>query len=116
MNPRRTCVALILLLLLSLNLGSVTKAPLAARKPDSVFIHNKWLFDNYSWLKDRNKPAVRKHLKKENNYAKTLLKPARPFINKVYQEFLSRLKETEVTQPYFYKGYYYYTRYKKGKP
>jgi len=89
--------------------------PVTPQFADSVVIHNRVIYDNYSWLRDRNNPQVKKYLKKEQHYASALFMPSQPIADTVYTEFLSRLNEAETSQPFFEHGYFYYTRTEKGK-
>jgi oligopeptidase B len=82
---------------------------------DSIYIHQQWHYDNYSWLEDINNPMVKKVLKQEQKHTQEAMKSSVKLANIIYKEFLSRLNETESTQPYYYKGYYYYSRTEKGK-
>ena len=55
------------------------------------------------------------YLNKENYYRNEFMKDYKPLENEIFQEIKSRIKEDDSTVPYFYNGYYYYTRYEKDK-
>jgi len=89
--------------------------PDAQKKPKELTIHGDTRIDNYYWLNDRDNPEVIEYLKAENKYAESVLKPTEDFQEKLFNEMKSRIKETDQSVPYFFNGYYYYTRYEKGK-
>jgi len=89
--------------------------PDAQKKPKELTIHGDTRIDNYYWLNDRDNPEVIEYLKAENKYTESVLKPTEDFQDKLFNEMKSRIKETDQSVPYFFNGYYYYTRYEKGK-
>src|SRR6056297_1395892 len=89
--------------------------PDAQKKPKELTIHGDTRIDNYYWLNDRDNPEVIEYLKAENKYAESVLKPTEDLQENLYEEMKSRIKETDQSVPYFFNGYYYYTRYEKGK-
>ncbi len=95
--------------------AEVIEPPLAPALPDSVLVHNIWLRNDYGWLKDRDNPLVADYLRQEIAYADIMLNPSAALTAVVYNEFVSRLVPSEISQPYFYRGYWYYTRTEAGK-
>src|SRR4030067_3397400 len=71
--------------------------------------------DNYYWLKDRENPKVVEYLKAENEYLEDELKPTEKRQQKLYQEIVGRIKQTDMSVPFRDNGYYYYTRFEEGK-
>ena len=78
-----------------------TQAPLIQAKPDSIYIHNRWLRDDYSWLEDRNNKDLLKLLSREAKYAAQEMKSSKSLAKKLYKEFSGRINETEISQPYY---------------
>ncbi|MBI4375312.1 MAG: S9 family peptidase, partial [Elusimicrobia bacterium] len=72
------------------------------------------LVDDYHWLRDRKDPKVLSYLEAENAYTDWVMAPTKDFQEKLYQEMLSRIKETDVEVPYRKGGYFYYSRTEKG--
>jgi oligopeptidase B len=72
--------------------------------------------DPYYWLRDdkRENPEMLADLKAENAYADAVLAPTKPLQDKLFTEIVSRIKQDDSTVPYRQRGYYYYTRYRKG--
>ena len=73
------------------------------------------MIDNYYWLREKSNPEVRAYLEKENAYTDAVMKPTEPLQKKLYDEMLSRVKETDVEVPYKEGDYFYYVRTEAGK-
>ena len=89
--------------------------PMAEKKPKTTNIHGVTLVDDYFWLREKTNPAVMSHLKAEDAYTETVLKPTAPLQEKLYNEMLSHIKQTDENVPYRYGNYFYYTRTVEGK-
>jgi oligopeptidase B len=71
--------------------------------------------DEYYWLNERENPAVTAYLEAENRYADSVLAPVKGLQEKLYEELKARIKEDDQSVPYFKNGYWYLTRFEKGK-
>ncbi|MSR78009.1 MAG: S9 family peptidase [Candidatus Omnitrophica bacterium] len=91
------------------------KPPLCKKVPYESVFHETTLSDAYAWLKDRESPEVLDYLKAENSYTDFIMKPTEVLQEKLYQEILSRIKETDLSVPVKMDDYYYYSRTEKGK-
>jgi len=91
------------------------RPPKAQVIPKELTIHGQTRVDNYYWLNERDNPKVLAYLKAENEYALAVLKPTETLRDKLYQEFVGRIKQTDLSVPYRSDGYYYYTRFEEGK-
>ena len=89
------------------------KPPVAAKMPHEIVALGDTRVDPYFWMNERDTPAVIANLNAENAYADAVLKPTEALQEKLFNEMKSRIKEEDVTVPYFDNGYYYYTRYEK---
>jgi oligopeptidase B len=89
--------------------------PVAKRVPKVTEINGHKLTDNYFWLRDKKNPEVKAYLDAENAYADALMKSTEPLQKKLYDEMLSRVKETDVEVPYRDGDYLYYSRTEAGK-
>ena len=89
--------------------------PVAKKVPHVTQINGRTLTDNYFWLRDKPNPEVRAYLEAENAYTDAVMKSTEPFQKKLYDEMLSRVKETDVEVPYREGDYFYYTRVEAGK-
>ncbi len=90
-------------------------APKPKQVPHETLIHGTALSDPYFWLRDRQNPEVLRHLQDENNYTETMMEDTRGLQEKLYNEILSRIKETDLSVPVRIRDYFYYTRTEKGK-
>jgi len=88
---------------------------MAEKKPKTTNIHGVTLVDDYFWLREKNNPAVMAHLKAEDAYTDTVMKPTAALQEKLYNEMVSHIKETDTNVPYRWGSYFYYTRTEKGK-
>ncbi len=73
------------------------------------------LVDDYHWLRDKANPDVAQYLEAENAYADGVMKPTSSLQQKLYDEMISHIKETDVNVPYKDGGYFYYSRWEKGQ-
>ncbi|HET9838762.1 MAG TPA: oligopeptidase B, partial [Candidatus Angelobacter sp.] len=73
------------------------------------------LVDDYRWLRDKSNPEVAKYLVDENAYADAVMKPTAALQQKLYDEMVSHIKETDVNVPYKEGDYFYYSRWEKGQ-
>ncbi len=89
--------------------------PLAKKKPKQLEIHNDIRIDNYYWLNDREDAEVINYLNEENAYTKSVLKHTEPFQKELFEEMKARIKEDDESVPYKLNGYWYITKYEKGK-
>ncbi len=98
------------------NAPSAPPAPPAVRKVHTEnHINGGSLVDEYRWLRDKANPEVAQYLDAENTYADAIMKPTAPLQQKLYDEMVSHIKETDVNVPYKEGGYFYYSRWEKGQ-
>jgi oligopeptidase B len=91
------------------------KPPKAEIIPKELTVHGHTRVDNYYWLNERDNPKVLDYLKAENAYTQAVMKPTEALQEKLYNEIIGRIKQTDLSVPYRSEGYYYYTRYEEGK-
>jgi oligopeptidase B len=89
--------------------------PVAKKVPKTTEINGHTMVDNYFWLRDKKNPDVKAYLEAENAYTDALMKPTEALQKKLYDEMLSRIKETDVEVPYKEGEYFYYSRTEAGK-
>ena len=95
--------------------SSLPSPPVAKKVPKITEINGHKLVDNYYWLRDKKNPEVKAYLEAENAYTDAVMKPTEALQKKLYDEMLSRIKETDVEVPYKEGGYFYYLRTEAGK-
>jgi oligopeptidase B len=95
--------------------SSAPQPPVAGPQRVETDIHGDRLIDNYAWLRDKNNPEVIAYLNAENAYTDAALRDTQPFQEKLYQEMLGRILQTDLSVPYRLRGYLYFTRTEEGK-
>jgi oligopeptidase B len=94
---------------------SLPAPPVAKKVPKITEINGRKMVDDYFWLRDKKNPEVKAYLEAENAYTDAVMKPTESLQKKLYDEMLSRIKETDVEVPYKEGGYFYYVRTEAGK-
>ena len=100
-------------------------APVAAKADTLLKEHGQTRVDPYFWMRltDEQKRAenpddhtqkVLDYLNEENDYTKTVMSHTEDLQQKLYDEIVGRIKQTDESVPYFTNGYWYYTRYEEG--
>src|SRR5436189_5541521 len=92
----------------------IAASPVTEKKLKFTEINGDRLVDNYFWLREKTSPAVIAHLEAENAYAAAVMKPTEALQEKLYNEILSHIKQTDVNVPYRWGDYFYYSRTKEG--
>ncbi|MCO6511526.1 MAG: S9 family peptidase [Aridibacter famidurans] len=96
-----------------------TMTPPVPRKEAKVTnVHGRTLTDNYHWMRDRNQeksPEVIAYLEAENKYTDAVMKPHGKFVDSLYEEMLGRIKQTDLSVPYKYGDFWYFTKTIEGK-
>jgi oligopeptidase B len=89
--------------------------PVARRKPVEHVLHGDRRVDEYGWLREKESEEVVAYLNAENAYTDAVLADTRDFQEKLYQEMLGRILQTDLSVPYGLRGYLYFTRTEEGK-
>jgi len=89
--------------------------PIARREPVEHILHGDRRVDHYAWLREKENPEVIAYLNAENAYTDAVLHDTAPFQEKLYQEMLARILQTDLSVPYRLRGYFYFTRTEEGK-
>jgi oligopeptidase B len=97
------------------NMSENNIPPVAAKKDTVLEKHGDKRIDSYYWLNNRENPEVIQYLKDENAYYEQMTAHTKTFQKELFEEMKSRIKEDDESVPYLYNGYYYITRFEKGK-
>jgi len=97
------------------NLETKTKAPTANKIPTNLEKHGDVRVDDYFWLNDRENPEVIDYLERENEYNDKMTAHTKDFQTDLFEEMKSRIKEDDASVPYKLNGYWYITKFEKGK-
>lgn len=94
--------------------------PVCKQIPHEMTIHGDTRIDKYYWLNDYwldgpLKEDVVSYLNEENTYQEALMAPTKDLQEKLYNEMLARIKQTDESVPYFYNGHWYITKTEEAK-
>ena len=103
-----------------------SQPPIAEKKAKELTVHNDTRIDNYFWMrltdeqktakeKDEQTQQVEAYLNAENEYFDAAMNYTSDFQESLFEEMKGRIKEDDESVPYFRNGYFYITRYEKGK-
>jgi oligopeptidase B len=90
------------------------KPPMVERKTKTTEIHGYKMNDDFFWLREKSNPQVISYLEAENTYTDAAMKHTAALQEKLYNEMVSHIKETDVNVPYREGDYFYYSRTVKG--
>lgn len=102
------------------------EAPVAEKQPQELMTHGDSRIDNYYWMKltdeQKNAPEpdsqtrkVVQYLEAENAFTSKMTAHLDVFKDTLFEEIKARIKQTDMSVPYFENGYFYLTRYEEGK-
>ena len=89
--------------------------PVAARRRVVHEAHGEQRIDDYAWLREKDNPDVAAYLHAENAYTDAVLAPTGKLQQRLYDEMLARIKETDDSPPYRDAGFHWYSRTEEGK-
>ena len=116
--PCRSLLAVYILLFSATTIAHIPtmpNPPVAPQKPITIKKFGDTRIDNYFWLREKTSPDVIDYLNAENAYTQTVLGPLKDLQETLYQDMLSRIKETDENVPYQKGEYWYYSRTEAGK-
>ncbi|QRM90084.1 prolyl oligopeptidase family serine peptidase [Lacinutrix sp. WUR7] len=89
--------------------------PKAKQIQEKLVAHKHERIDNYFWLKNKEDQEVIDYLNAENKHTKEVLAHTEPFQADLFKEMKARIKEDDASVPYKLNGYWYITKFEKGK-
>src|ERR1044072_7081524 len=89
--------------------------PVATTKAKVDTLHGDIRTDNYFWIREKTNPDVIAYLNAENAYTEAKMKHTEALQQKLYDEMLSHIKDTDASVPFRDHGYYYWNATEKGK-
>jgi oligopeptidase B len=93
----------------------VPQPPRAEKIRKELTVHGQTRVDDYYWLNERSNPKVLEYLKAENAYTDAVMAHTAALQDRLYDEMFGRIKQTDMSVPYFDNGYWYYTRFEAGR-
>lgn len=88
--------------------------PIAKRSNVILKKHDDKRTDPYYWLNERENDEVLSYLNAENEYLNEALKHTKYFQEQLFQEIKGRIKQSDMSVPYFRNGYWYQTKFREG--
>ncbi|MBV8462494.1 MAG: S9 family peptidase [Acidimicrobiales bacterium] len=89
--------------------------PAPARRPVELVAHGDVRIDDWYWLRDREDPEVLAHLEAENTYTQTALGPTAGRQQRIFEEMVARIQETDASVPARKGPWAYYGRTYRGR-
>jgi oligopeptidase B len=96
-------------------MGKPTRAPSPKEILHVHTHHGVRREDPWHWLQNLDDPEVVAHLKAENAYTEAMLLPVRGLNERLYQDLLGRIEESNCSAPYPDGDYLYQSRIDKGE-
>jgi len=116
MRPLPTvAIAVIFLNLAGCQFSEEVEQPMAKIIPRKLEKHGHVRTDNYYWLREWENPEVLAHLEAENTHTASMMAHTEGLQEKLFHEFQTRIKQTDISAPYKKDGHYYYTRTEEGR-
>ncbi|MCB9878964.1 MAG: S9 family peptidase [Planctomycetes bacterium] len=88
--------------------------PVARRVPHEEHWHGRVYRDDWFWLREKESPAVRAYLEAENAYTEARTAHLKPLQQKLYDEMVARVQQTDLSVPVRIGAAYYYARTVEG--
>ena len=89
--------------------------PVARRQPTLRERHGESFEDPYAWMANRDDPDLLGYLEAENRWAEERTAHLQPLAETIYEEFRSRIKETDLSVPVRHDRWWYYSRTIEGQ-
>ncbi|MEM7203049.1 MAG: S9 family peptidase [Planctomycetota bacterium] len=90
------------------------RAPVAKKVPHEISWHGDVRIDDYFWMRERSSPEVVAHLEAENAYAEAVLAPTEALQERIYEEIVGRIQESDLDVPVRRGDFFYYSRTETG--
>lgn len=92
------------------------QTPQAPKRPKTLTTHQHTREDEFYGLRDdeRKDEAILKYLREENAFLEENLKRTDPLRETLFQEIKGRIKEKDLSVPYFDDDFWYYVRYEES--
>ena len=88
--------------------------PVAERRPARLETHGDVRTDDWFWLRDKDDPAVIAHLRAENSYTEAATEGTRELRERLFEEMVARIEETDLSVPVRKGPWLYYSRTVEG--
>jgi oligopeptidase B len=92
-----------------------TSAPVAPKRPTVLSKHGDERTDDWFWLREKSDPEVIALLEAENAHLQAYLGGTEKLQADLFEEFRSRIQETDLSVPVRKHGWWYYSRTEEGR-
>lgn len=115
MNAPKPILALLLFSVVTQQIMMAQNPPIAKQISKELTANGHTRIDPYYWLNERENKDVVDYLNQENEYTQKSLQHTEKLQETLFSEIKGRMKEDDNSVPVLLRGYYYYSRYEKGK-
>ena len=102
------------------------RPPIANKNPHLSHIHGQERLDDYHWMRlsdeqknadspDSHTQEVLDYLNAENAYTEEQMKDTKDFQEDLFNEIVGRIKQTDMSVPFYKNGYHYISKFEEGK-
>lgn len=91
-----------------------TLPPVARQVAHANHWHGRTFADPYHWLRDKQSPEVRSYLEAENAYTEARTAHLAGFRDRLYEEMVARVQQTDLSVPVRIGAHHYYARTVEG--
>ncbi|BDR54255.1 peptidase S9 [Bombiscardovia apis] len=88
--------------------------PQALQRPAIRKIHGDEFTDPYEWMRDKDSAETKAYIEAQNAYCQQRLEPLNQLKFRLFDEFKSRIQESDMSVPTRMHGYWYFTRTREG--
>ncbi|MDP9829132.1 S9 family peptidase [Kineosporia succinea] len=92
-----------------------SSAPVAPKRPHVHSKHGDERADDWYWLREKSDPEVIGLLEAENEHLRAYLEGTGQLQEELFEEFRSRIQETDLSVPVRKHGWWYYSRTEEGR-
>ena len=91
------------------------KTPKAKKIPKMIKTFGDCRKDPYYWMNQRDSKDVLSHIKKEQAYFNSFMKPLETLQKNIFKELKLRIPQKDSSPPYLAKKHFYWSRFEKNK-
>jgi oligopeptidase B len=95
--------------------ADVPQPPSAPREPTVHELHGERRLDEYAWMRNRDSPVVLTYLEAENEYTRAMMQSTEATQQRLYEEFVARMRHPGQLLEVRRGEYSYYSRLDAGK-
>src|SRR5262245_5305834 len=95
--------------------AATPQTPAPEKHPHAYALHGYSVRHDFAWLRDKKDTNVSAYLEAENAYTDALIGDQQPLRQKLYDEMLARIQQTDLSVPYRKGTHLYYSRTEEGK-